>query len=157
MKFSIRHLQISILLFCLPVIGWTQAQTPVKDTSKPATVIAIPPPPPDTNIRIFESPVVSRTVQKVEDYHRLSHGVSPGFRVQIDFGQDRSSVSKTKSDFSLKYPSIPSYLTYKPPYFKICVGDFRTKLEAVHFLNIVKKDYKGSFVVIDKINPPPLN
>lgn len=116
----------------------------------------MPVPSSDTNVRVYAPASVTNTDQKIYDYQRYSHGTSPGFRVQIDFGQERSAVNKTQSDFSGKFPGVSSYITYKQPYFRISVGDFRTKLEAVAFLNKVRKNYRGAFVVADKIVPPPL-
>ncbi len=130
----------------------------IKDTSKtaPVIVIAPTPPAPDSNIRVDAPSVVRNTIQKVYDYQRYSHGASPGFRVQIDFSQDRNAVNKTKNDFSGKYPGMSSYVSYKQPYFRVSVGDFRNRLEAVRFLNTVKKDYPAAFLVTDRISLPPL-
>jgi hypothetical protein len=155
-------ISILFLAFSFSAMAQVQPSTSVlpvaKDTSKPAPVVIIPPvpPAPDSNIRVYEQPVVRNTVQKIYDYQRYSHGTSPGFRVQIDFSQEQSTVNAVRSNFAGKYPGIPSYKTYKQPYFRVSVGDFRTRLDAVHFLNIVKKDYPASFVVSDRIVPPPL-
>jgi hypothetical protein len=111
----------------------------------------------DTNIRVIASTPVNNTLQKVEQYEQMSHGTFSGYRIQVHFGSDRVGAGTAKSDFSSKYPSCPSYLTYQQPYFKVCVGDFRNKLEAVDMLNKIKKDYPGAFVIRDKINPPPLH
>jgi SPOR domain len=148
-------LTISFSLLALSAMAQEQ---PVKDTSKSglAIVTAPLPPMPDTNIRVYEPAVIRNTVQKVYDYQRYSHGTSPGFRVQIDFSQESNKANKTKSDFSGKYPGVPSYITYKQPYFRVSVGDFRCKLDAVRCLNSVKKDYPAAFIVSDKIIPPPL-
>lgn len=129
-----------------------------KDTAKPAPVATAPPPVPfpDTNIRIVEQPAVRNTVQKLNDYQRYSHGTSPGYRVQIDFGQERTAVNKTKSDFLAKYPNIPVYIAYKQPYFKVSVGDCRKRLDAARLLNTLKKDYPAAFIVAERIVPPPL-
>jgi len=131
----------------------------VTDTSKtaPMAVTASPRAASDTNIHVTAPAVVKNTEQKIYDYQRYTHGTSPGFRVQIAFGQQKSEISKTQSDFSGKFPGVPSYLTYKQPYFRVSVGDFRTKLQAVAFLNKARKNYPGAFVVADKIVPPPLN
>jgi hypothetical protein len=150
-------LAISFQLITICAIA--QVQTPlVKDTSKPApmAVVATALPAPDTNIHVHEPAVVQNTENKLYQYQRYNHGTSPGFRVQVDFGQDKSAVYKTQSDFSGKYPGITSYITYKQPYFRMSAGDFRTRLEAVCFLNKVRKDYPAAFVVADKIVPPPL-
>lgn len=125
--------------------------TVVHDTVKPVSMQN------DTNIRVIANSSVTNTIQKVQQYEQLSHGTFQGFRIQVHFGSDRTGAASAKTDFSLKYPSYTVYLTYQQPYFKVCVGDFRTKLEAVSALNKIKKDYPGAFVMRDKINPPPLH
>lgn len=124
-----------------------------KDNSQPALAA---PAYSDTSIRVFVPAIVQSAEQKIYDYQRYNHGTSPGFRVQIDFGQDRNAINKIQTDFSGKYPGITSYISYKQPYFRVSAGDFRTRLEALRFLNSVRKDYPGAFVVSDKIVPPPL-
>jgi len=140
-------------VFILCVLS-VNAYSQVADSTKPAPLpVYIP----DTNIRVSSTNQIQNTLQKVEQYQQLSHGTFPGFRVQIHFGQNRNDASQAKTDFGLKCPGYSSYLTYQQPYFKVCVGDFRTKLEAVRALNYIKKNYPGAFVVRDKINPPPLH
>ncbi len=151
---------ILFILFCFIAMGSkAQAQVPVKDTLKPSVApatISTTPPLPDTSIHVHEQPIVKATVQKMYDYQRFSHGTSPGFRVQIAFGQERGAINETKAGFDEKYPGVPSYISYKQPYFRVSVGDFRTRLDAVRFLNSAHKDYPGAFIVADKIMPPPL-
>lgn len=123
------------------------------DSVKPV----LPPVQADTNVRVMANASVNGTIQKVQQYEQLSHGTFSGFRIQIQFGSDRNGANTVKTDFSTKYPGYSTYLTYQQPYFKVCVGDFRTKLEATGVLSKIKKDYPGAFVVRDKINPPPLH
>ena len=111
----------------------------------------------DTNVHVIANPSVLNTLQKVQQYEQLSRGTFPGYRIQVHFGSDRNGAASAKADFALKYPSYSTYLTYQQPYFKVCIGDFRSKLEAVSALNKIKKDYPGAFVMRDKINPPPLH
>ena len=132
-------------------------QQGIKDTTKPAPVVMAPVAPfPDTNIHIYEQPIVKNTVQKIYTYQSYSHGASPGFRVQIDFSQERNAANKTKADFNAKYPSIPCYITYKQPYFRVSAGDCRKRLDAVRLHNTLKRDYPASFIVADRIASPPL-
>jgi hypothetical protein len=129
----------------------------ISDTTKPAPVVIIPAIPfPDTNIHVYEQPVVKNTIQKIYDYQRYTHGASPGFRVQIDFSQERNAVNKTRADFNGKYPGVPCYITYKQPYFRVSAGDCRKRLDAVRLHNALKKDYPASFIVADRIASPPL-
>jgi hypothetical protein len=130
----------------------------VKDSLRPAPIIVIAPTPPapDSNIKVDAPETVRSIVQKLYDYQRYTHCTSPGYRVQIDFSQDRSAANNTKSNFSGKYPGMSSYITYKQPYFRVSVGDFRGRLEAFRFLSTVKKDYPGAFIVSEKITLPPI-
>ena len=138
----------------LPFLGTAQ----VTDTTKPApmSVAITEPAASDTNVHIYAPTAVKSTEQKIYDYQRYSRGTSPAFRVQITFSQQRDAMNRTQSSFSGKYPGTHCYVSYKQPYFRVSVGDFRTKLEAVSFLNKVRRDYPGAFVVVDKIVPPPL-
>jgi hypothetical protein len=59
------------------------------------------------------------------------------------------------SRFSGQYPEIRAYLSFKEPYYRVRVGDFRTRLEAEGFMKSVKTEYPNAFATADKINPPP--
>jgi hypothetical protein len=140
-----------LFLICIVFASYCNAQS--ADSIKPVPV----PSSTDTNVRVIANSSVTGTIQKVQQYEQMSHGTSPGFRIQVHFGSDRNGANSAKTDFMLKYPGYSTYLTYQQPYFKVCIGDFRTKLEAVSVLGKVKKDYPGAFVVRDKINPPALH
>ena len=57
-----------------------------------------------------------------------------GFRIQIYSSSNRNAreeSNKARAEFISKFPDIVSYPLYaEPGYFKIRVGDFRTKTEA---------------------------
>lgn len=77
-----------------------------------------------------------------------------GYRVQIYFDSGSNSKSKAssiKSEFETTYPGTRSYLSYKEPYYRVRVGDFRTLTEAVGFQQKIAADYPNSFPVKDKI------
>lgn len=73
-----------------------------------------------------------------------------GFRLRIFFDnkQDARVVSEQiVEEFKLDYPTIPVYRSYKNPYFKVTVGDFRAKSEALKFLKEIKLKYPAAFIV----------
>lgn len=81
----------------------------------------------------------------------------PGYRIQIFF--DSGNNSKTRGQavyeaFSARYPEIRAYLTFIAPNYKVRVGDFRTRLDAVRFLQEILPDYPGAYVVTDQIHLP---
>ena len=75
-----------------------------------------------------------------------------GWRVQLTFKSTKEEIKKTRVNFRKLYPDIPTYLTYDPPYYKICVGDFRTKNEALKLNNFIRKNYVEAYPV-QKIIP----
>ena len=79
-----------------------------------------------------------------------------GYRVQIHFGAEKAKALDIKSKFILQNHKVDAYLDYQQPYFKIRVGDFRTKLEAYKFLQEIFSDFPGAFIVSDDIELPRL-
>ena len=80
-----------------------------------------------------------------------------GFRVQIfmELGNDAlRHADSVKDAFSEKYPEIPIYLIFGQPYYRLRIGDFRTRLEAENMYQQVKKKYKNAFVTADRIELP---
>jgi uncharacterized protein YxeA len=102
-----------------------------------------------------------RVDQLQEAQRRINqrNGMS-GFRVQIytDSGnRSKLRTDRVKAEFDAQYPNIPSYISYDEPYYKLRVGDFRTRLDAIRFLNRVSSTYLSAIIVVDKINFPPLD
>lgn len=84
----------------------------------------------------------------------LSNPEVDGYRVQIFFDSGSNSKNKAagiKDEFETVYPENKSYLSYKEPYYRVRVGDFRTLIEAVGFQKKIAADYPNSFPVKDKI------
>ncbi len=82
-----------------------------------------------------------------------------GYRVRIFFDSDRTARSRSEAiaaGFSEKYPSIPVYRSHVSPYFKVTVGDFRTRDDAQRFASKLTNSglYRYVFVVKEQINYP---
>ena len=80
-----------------------------------------------------------------------------GFRVRIFFDNSqnaRNASEMTVKRFSSSHPGIPVYRTYQNPFFKVVAGDFRTRSEAMEFLQGIKGEYPGAFVVKENISFP---
>lgn len=80
-----------------------------------------------------------------------------GYRVRIFF--DNKQTSRADSEAAVErfrglYPGIPAYRSYANPFFKVTVGDFRTKSEAMQLLERVKNVFPSAFVMKEKINYP---
>ncbi len=69
-------------------------------------------------------------------------------RIFFDNKQDARAMSEqVVSQFSEIYPDVPVFRVYINPYFKVTVGNFRSKSEAMKFLNKIKEDYPSVFLV----------
>ena len=66
----------------------------------------------------------------------------------------RNASEMTVKRFSSSHPGIPVYRTYQNPFFKVVAGDFRTRSEAMEFLQGIKGEYPGAFVVKENISFP---
>ena len=80
-----------------------------------------------------------------------------GFRVRIFF--DNKQTARAESEAVLKrfealHRDIRAYRTYANPYFKVTVGDFRTKSEAMDVLSRIKAEFPTAFVVKESIEYP---
>lgn len=80
-----------------------------------------------------------------------------GYRIQIYFESGANSktlASNVKESFITKFPEIKAYLLFHEPYYKVRVGDFRTRMEAQGFKQKIMAEYPISFVTKDDINFP---
>lgn len=82
-----------------------------------------------------------------------------GWRIQIFFDAGANSKKKASdilNQFTIRYPETQAYLSFKEPYYRVRVGDFRSRLEAEGFLRKIQAEYPNAFPTNDFINPPPL-
>jgi thiol-disulfide isomerase/thioredoxin len=104
---------------------------------------------------VLERPKVAAALRKqVENNPKRT--VS-GYRVRIFF--DNKQSARTESEEALKkfesmFHEVKAYRTYANPYFKVTAGDFRTKSEAMAFLNRIKVNFPSAFVVKESIAYP---
>lgn len=80
-----------------------------------------------------------------------------GYRVRIFFDNKQSSRVASENmvkDFRTLYPEIPAYRNHVYPYFKVTVGDFRTRSEAMQLLRKISEKFPTAFVVKESINYP---
>ena len=82
-----------------------------------------------------------------------------GYRVRIFFDSDRTARSKSEAiaaEFQERYPGVRAYRSHVSPYFKVTVGDFRTRADAQRFASRLTNSgaYRYVFVVKEQINFP---
>jgi len=74
-----------------------------------------------------------------------------GYRIQIYSGNKKQPARQIRLKFSQLYKGVEAHESYQQPYFKVRVGDFRTKLEALKFQKEIQENFPNSYLVKDKI------
>ena len=107
------------------------------------------------NVNVRQSQQIANSMKS----HVASNGsrTISGYRVRIFF--DNKQNARTESEAVLKrfnglYPDVMAYRIYANPYFKVTVGDFRTKSEAMALLARIKGAFPSAFVVKENIEFP---
>lgn len=75
-----------------------------------------------------------------------------GFRVQIYSGIKRQPANQARSTFLRDHPKTKAHLNYEQPYYKVRVGDFKTKLEALKYKSGITNKFPFCFIVQDEID-----
>ncbi|MDR9365910.1 MAG: SPOR domain-containing protein [Balneolaceae bacterium] len=82
-----------------------------------------------------------------------------GFRVQLLSTRSVAEADSTKDNFRvwadqhIQGYSPEAYVTFRQPYYKVRVGDFRDQQKANNFSRMVKDEYPAAWVVHDRIEP----
>lgn len=79
-----------------------------------------------------------------------------GYRVQITYAQDKSSVQGEKMKFLNKYGNNKAYMDYLAPNFRIRAGNFKTRLAADKLKHEIAMDFPGATVVRSSIELPEI-
>ena len=125
--------------------------------------------PEEHNARVDSIPVLSRLnvnqdprLGKMLGWHiennKKRDGIQ-GYRVEIFFSSALNAKEKAlqkKVDFLSLYPEYDVHVKFAAPNFKVRVGDFRTKNEALKLQKKIEDDYPGAFIVPDIIEFPLL-
>ena len=75
-----------------------------------------------------------------------------GWRLQIKFTSKREDILRHQIKFTNLYPKTPSQITFNSPYYKLTVGNFRTKNEALKIKEKIKNKFPGAHpisIIID--------
>jgi len=78
-----------------------------------------------------------------------------GYRIRI-YSESGIGAKKeqqqVRARFLSLYPGLDAYNRYDEPFFKVYVGDCRTKSEALKLHDKIRKDFPSPIVVEDFIN-----
>ena len=94
---------------------------------------------------------INNLVSKYEKILKARRGIQ-GWRLQLKFKAKETEILQIKLKFIQLYPEIPILLEYEEPYYRIRVGNCRTKLEAIKIKNQINKHFPDAYPVPEIIN-----
>ena len=80
-----------------------------------------------------------------------------GYRIRVYFENGQNARNRSEAvarSLSGAYPGLGVYRTFVSPNFKVCVGDFRTKDEALKVYHSLKGAYPTAIILRETINYP---
>ena len=95
---------------------------------------------------------INRLVSKYKQILKNTGGIE-GWRIQIKFKAKREDILPYQIRFTNLYPDIPAQIIFDSPYYKLTVGNFRTRNEALKVQHDISKKFAGSHPVPCIINP----
>ena len=100
--------------------------------------------------------LVKKQIDINEETTRDTRRTAPGFRIQVINSNDRNKVFAVKAKIYQLYPELKPYLMYQPPFYKLKVGNFKTKEEAEEYRQELSRQFPtGLYIVRDVIEVKP--
>lgn len=110
-------------------------------------------------VHVYQDAEIRLLINDYIDKKKSEKGML-GYRVQIFFGSGhsaRENANNIRNTFVSRYKKIPVHVVFEDPNFKVRVGDFRTKSEALKVLVEIENSYEGAYIVTDFIEFPKLD
>lgn len=128
---------------------WAPKQIEDLPGLKPRLPILYEPP-----ARFSASPVDLNRLLSVAPTTQFRMPVMEGYRVQVFSGTERRIAQALEARLREKY-SLPVYMLFEAPQYKVRVGDYPTRAEADHWCQQLRDDgFPDAWVVKSPVNPP---
>ena len=133
--------------FCLCVGSSTYAAAQIRVDEEETTASVR-----TSNITVHTDPRLDLVVEK----HRSGSGrggiySGRGYRIQIYYGNDRAQAIQRKIDFMRRFASIPTYMSYVQPQYRVKVGNFSSREAALELYRQCISLYGACMIVPDVV------
>ena len=112
------------------------------------------------DLNIYQNSAIDSLINRYILYNLRMDGME-GYRIQIYSSSNknaREESGKVRQEFITKFPDIRSEVTFdQPSYYKVRVGNYRTRVEGTKYLLMVRKVFPDAYLVPDIISFPDLN
>ncbi|KPK86067.1 MAG: hypothetical protein AMS27_05865 [Bacteroides sp. SM23_62_1] len=108
------------------------------------------------DIKIVRDQKLDEIFMEYLEINRHRNGI-PCYWIRIYSGSGhdaRERAYQAKAKFLKKYEGIKDKVLYDDPNFKVYVGGYRIKSDALKLLKLIQKDFPTSFIVYDIIDFP---
>ena len=95
--------------------------------------------------------LVKKQIAINEETTRDSRRTANGFRILVINSNDRNKVFAAKAKIYQNYPELKPYLMYQPPFYKLKVGNFRTREEAEEYQRALSRDFPTGLYIVREI------
>lgn len=106
----------------------------------------------DAQVDIVRDRRLDLLMQKQEELNRKAYldnnRSGPGFRIMVISTNDRNQAIAVKTTLMREFPDQKTYLMYQSPYFKIHIGNFRTRKDADALRRQIMEIYPNGVIVI---------
>ena len=108
------------------------------------------------NVKVIKDSRIDILIKKQIYINTLAIRNQPGFRVQVITTNKRNEAYEAKARVMQSYPEYRSYIDFQAPYFKVRIGDFKSREEATELRDRLSNMFTGGvFVVPAIINVSP--
>jgi hypothetical protein len=91
---------------------------------------------------------------KLRCIRKLEYNMMPGWRVQIDFSDDKDKLLKTREKFIKYHPKVETYLNFDKPYWKLIVGNYPDRNDAEKLIKDITPHYNSLILLKTLIFEP---
>lgn len=109
-------------------------------------------------LTVNQDPRVDELVRRHVELNEKMIGI-PGYRIQIFFASGNDSKDRAnavRAEAMKSHGDQPVYMIFEAPYYKVRMGDFRSRLDAERAMQSIRLSFPGAFIVEDVIQPPAL-
>lgn len=109
-----------------------------------------------SNLNIVADPRINELLEMHREENSRRKGIE-GFRIQIYSGSGDNSKQeayKIKASFLSFHPNVEVYIVFQAPEFKVRVGNFRDRSEALALKAKIQNQFPNPFIVEDFISFP---
>ena len=126
-----------ILLFFIPLLGFTQNDTTFNTEYK---------------ISSIHQDKIHNLVSKYKGMLISKDGIE-GWRLQLKFTSKREEILAYQAKFTSLHPEIPAQITFESPYYKLTIGNFKTKNQSLKIKNEISKNFPGAHPISIILDP----